>query len=39
MILSEIVPPMNSDESERNGGVYASLETRQERAEGLRALA
>ena len=29
-ILSETVPPMNSDESGRSGGVYASLGTRQE---------
>ena len=29
-ILSESVPPTNSNESKRSGGVYASLETRQE---------
>ena len=30
MVLSESVPPMNSNKSERSGGVYASLGTRQE---------
>ena len=29
-ILSEMVPLMNSDESRRSGGAYASLRTRQE---------
>ena len=28
--VSEMVPPMNSDESGRSGGAYASLGTRQE---------
>ena len=37
--LSETVPPTNSDESGRSGGAYASLGTRQERAEGVRMLA
>ena len=37
--LSELVPPMNSNESRRSGDVYASLETRQERTKGLRTLA
>ena len=39
LVLSEMVPPMNSNESKRSGGVYASLGTRQERAEVLRTLA
>ena len=38
-ILSEMVPPMNSNESGRSGGAYASLGTGQKRAEGLRMLA
>ena len=38
-ILSEMAPPMNSNESRRSGGAYTSLGTRQERAEGLRTLA
>ena len=29
-ILSEMVPPMNSDKSRRSGGAYTSLGTRQE---------
>ena len=33
--MSETVPPMNSDEIRRSGGAYASLGTRQERAEGF----
>ena len=38
-LLSELVPLMNSNESGRSGGAYASLGTRQERVEGLRTLA
>ena len=38
-LLSEMIPPMNSDESRRSGGAYASLGTRQERTECLRMLA
>ena len=37
--MSESVPPMNSNKSGRSGGAYASLGTRQERAEVLRTLA
>ena len=38
-ILSEPIPPTNSNESGRSGGAYTSLGTRQERVEGLRMLA
>ena len=37
-LLSETVPPMNSDESRRSGGAYSHLGARQERTEALRTL-